>query len=127
MSFLKSKMNLLGTTVVAASLSFMPVIASATPQDEMAAPQGSVGFAGSDLNADGVLDMSEFTLYAGDQAVAGDADYTAVVSSGDYETAFRLLDADGNGSLSAEEVSGESDGIDEDIAPESETDTESEY
>lgn len=127
MSFLKSKMNLLGTTVVVASLSLTPVIASATPQDEMAAPQGSVGFAGSDLNADGALDMSEFTLYAGDQAVAGDADYTAVVSSGDYETAFRLLDADGNGSLSAEEVSGESDDLDEDIAPESETDTESEY
>lgn len=120
-------MNLLGTTVVVASLSLTPVIASATPQDEMAAPQGSVGFAGSDLNADGALDMSEFTLYAGDQAVAGDADYTAVVSSGDYETAFRLLDADGNGSLSAEEVSGESDDLDEDIAPESETDTESEY
>lgn len=133
MSFLKSKLNLLNIAVVATTLSFVPALAQANPPVEgevemTPAEPSSGGFDGSDLNGDGSLDMSEFMLYAGDQAVAGDADFTAIVSSGDYETAFKLMDADANGSLSEDEVTGGSDGLeDEDMMPEGETETESDY
>ena len=106
-------LNLLNIAIVATSFAFLPAIAQANPplDDEtdmqMSTKPSSGGFAGSDLDGNGTLDMSEFTLYAGDRAVAGDADFTVIVSSGDYETAFKLLDSDGSGDLSEAEVTGD--------------------
>jgi Ca2+-binding EF-hand superfamily protein len=99
--------------IVATSLAFLPAVAQANPPIDgesgmqMSTEPSSGGFAGSDLDGNGTLDMSEFTLYADDRAVAGDADFTAIVSSGDYETAFKLLDSDGSGDLSEAEVTGD--------------------
>ena len=85
-------------------------------------------FASSDLNNDGRLNMSEFTLYAGDMAVSGDADYTAVVATGDYERAFKLLDADASGNLSEAEIVDQDDDLDFDgRASEGQVEPESEY
>lgn len=135
MSFLKSKLNLLNIVVVATSLSLLPTVASANPpvegESEMAPVADLVPsrFENSDLNGDGTLDMSEFTLYAGDQAVGGDPDFTAIVSTGDYETAFKLIDADGNGIISPDELRGQDDELDEgeDIIPEGEVTPRSDY
>lgn len=94
-------LNLLNIAIVATSLAFLPATAQANPplddetDTQITSAPSLDGFAGSDLDGNGTLDMSEFTLYAGDRAVAGDADFTAIVSSGDYETAFKLLDSDG--------------------------------
>ncbi len=135
MSFLKSKLNLLNFAVVATTLSFVPALAAANPPVESpdkkeidiapAAPVPS-GFQSADLNVDGVLDMSEFSLYAGNQAVAGDSDFTAIVSSGDYENAFQLLDADASGSLSLDEVMGEDDDIDDNMTSKDEMELKAE-
>jgi len=108
-----STLNLLNLAFVATSLAFLPAVAQANPPTDseskmqMSSEPSSGGFAGSDLDGNGALDMSEFTLYAGERAVAGDADFTAIVSSGDYETAFKLLDSDGSGDLSEAEVTGD--------------------
>lgn len=121
MIFLNSKLNLFKIAVVATSLSLVPVLAFATPPVEypdnmemktaQTAPT-SGSFASSDLNNDGRLNLSEFTLYAGERAVSGDKDYTAVVAAGDYERAFKLLDVDTSGNLSEAEVANQKDGID---------------
>lgn len=137
MTFLKFKLNLLNFAVVATSLSFMSPLALANPPDDgldnleiqikSDAPI-SGAFASSDLNNDGRLNMSEFTLYAGDMAVSGDADYTAVVATGDYERAFKLLDADASGNLSEAEIVDQDDDLDFDgRASEGQVEPESEY
>ena len=106
-------LNLLNIAIVATSFTFLLATAQANPpidgesEMQMRTETSSGGFAGSDLDGNGTLDMSEFTLYAGDRAVEGDADFTAIVSSGDYETAFKLLDSDGSGDLSEAEVTGD--------------------
>ena len=134
MSFLETKINLLGVAVVATSFAFLPASAFANPPidgqenmevDVTPAKPVSGGFTGSDLNGDGLLDMSEFTLYAGNQAVAGDADFTAIVSSGDYETAFKRLDADGSGALNAAEVMSGAGDLDDNVMTEDKTQPES--
>lgn len=136
MSFLKLNTNLVGAAVIAAAFAFVPATASANPPAEGAlemappaetSPASHGSFKTADLNGDGSLDLSEFTLFAGDKAVSGDADFTAIVSSGDYETAFKLMDADGSGGLSAYEVSGHSGEDDNDMAPEGEVEPESDY
>ena len=136
MYFLNTKLNLLNIAVVATTLSFIPSLAAANPpvetpdvieiQIKSDAPT-SGAFASSDLNNDGRLNMSEFTLYAGDRAVSGDEDYTAIVATGDYERAFKLLDIDASGNLSEAEVIGQDDGLDyHDVAPEGQVETQSE-
>ncbi len=139
MPFLKMKTLYLTSSLIAATSLVTAACAAANPPadaqvdiktDLMAAeveqvepapsePESFGPFGGTDLNSDGVLDLSEFTLYAGDQAVAGRADYIEIVSEGDYAAAFKALDVNGDGVLDADEVqSSDEEDADEGVADE---------
>ena len=61
-------------------------------------------FTSADLNQDDVLSADEFVTYAVMRAEAGDADFTAMVLAGDYDTKFTAHDADASGDLNASEL-----------------------
>ena len=104
------KLHFFSAAIITAAISVLPALAAANPpvddamEEESKNEHPSSGFAAADFNSDGALNKSEFSFYAGDRAVAGDTDFITLVSSGDYETAFQLMDSDADGSLSVDEV-----------------------
>jgi len=106
MPFHIPKLHFFGAAIITAAISVLPAFAAANPpvDEESKTEHPSSGFATADFNSDGALNKSEFTFYAGERAMAGDTDFITLVSSGDYETAFQLMDSDADGSLSVDEV-----------------------
>ena len=100
------KLHFFSAAIITAAISVLPALAAANPpvDEESKTEHPSSGFATADFNSDGALNKSEFTFYAGERAMAGDTDFITLVSSGDYETAFQLMDSDADGSLSVDEV-----------------------
>ena len=61
-------------------------------------------FTAADVDADGALDRDEFISFVVMKSDAGDADYSAVKISGEYDNHFNTKDYNADGLLTAEEV-----------------------
>lgn len=61
-------------------------------------------FADADANGDGVLDKAEFHAFIDALAAAGRPAAEKVKAAGRYDMAFRRVDGDGDGAISAAEV-----------------------
>jgi len=67
-------------------------------------PQGIDIFASADIDADGSLDRDEFISFVVMKSDAGDLDYKAVKTAGEYDNHFNMKDYNADGLLTAEEL-----------------------
>lgn len=68
------------------------------------APKAVDIFTAADVDADGALDRDEFISFVVMKSDAGDADYSAVKISGEYDNHFNTKDYNADGLLTVEEV-----------------------
>ena len=62
-------------------------------------------FTSADVDADGALDRDEFVSFVVMKSDAGDADYSSIKLSGEYDNHFNTKDYNADGLLTAEELS----------------------
>jgi len=63
-------------------------------------------FTSADIDADGALDRDEFISYVVMKSDAGDADYSSIKLSGEYDNHFNTRDYNADGLLTVEELKG---------------------
>jgi len=98
------KLTKLSIATTALILAAAPAVFAQDAEPIMEAPKVVDLFTAADVDADGALDRDEFTSYVIMRSDSGDADYSAVKISGDYDNHFNMKDYNADGLLTADEL-----------------------